>query len=179
MLQFQTNKAISKIIGNQPAIDPVLEVLFVNYCNSLGIEPNKKGSTSEAPRKYWRLILENDFDSNVQTDGEFPEGKIAERLHKLRERNSEVVKLAKLNFKHKHGKVFCQACNFDFENVYGELGVDFIEGHHTIAVSDMAVGHKTKVEDIVLLCSNCHRMIHTKKPWLNMDQLLQLIKQSS
>lgn len=99
-----------------------------------------------------------------------------ERVHKARERNSEVVKLAKLNFKQKDGQVFCQVCNFDFKKVYGKLGEDFIEGHHTIAVSEMLTDHKTKVEDIALLCFNCHRMVHKKRPWLNMNQLKCLIR---
>ena len=30
---------------------------------------------------------------------------------------------------------------------------------------------KTKIEDIVMLCSNCHSMIHRKKPWTTKDNL--------
>ena len=34
---------------------------------------------------------------------------------------------------------------------------------------------KTKLVDLVLLCSNCHRMVHRKKPWLNLEELMELI----
>tara|TARA_R110000744_G_scaffold242323_1_gene359458 strand:+ start:278 stop:1048 length:771 start_codon:yes stop_codon:yes gene_type:complete len=163
-----TNVAISNILDDKLATNEKLERAFLKYCRNLGIEPyNKK-------RKYWRFNLSQEFKANMELDGEFPEGKVAERKHKFRERNSKVIKLAKENFKDKHGHLFCQVCEFDFEKVYGEIGVDFIEAHHTIPVSEMKAGHKTKVEDIAMLCPNCHRMAHRKRPWLKMGELNQL-----
>ncbi|WP_236906927.1 HNH endonuclease [Clostridium sporogenes] len=55
------------------------------------------------------------------------------------------------------------------------MGEDFIEGHHIKPVSELKEGEKTKVEDIVLLCSNCHKMIHRKRPWLSREKLKTLI----
>ncbi|WP_410979913.1 HNH endonuclease [Bacillus cereus] len=55
-------------------------------------------------------------------------------------------------------------CSFDFYETYGEIGEDFIKGHHTILVSELEEGHKTKIADIAILCSNCHRMLHRKRP---------------
>jgi predicted HNH restriction endonuclease len=34
----------------------------------------------------------------------------------------------------------------------------------------------TLVEDIALVCSNCHRMLHRKRHWLSINQLRQLIR---
>ena len=36
--------------------------------------------------------------------------------------------------------------------------------------------HKTKPEDIAMLCANCHRMVHKKRPWLKMKDLSKLLK---
>jgi len=36
--------------------------------------------------------------------------------------------------------------------------------------------HKTKPEDIVMVCSNCHKMLHRRRPWLKIDELKNLIK---
>lgn len=58
----------------------------------------------------------------------------------------------------------CQCCNFDFADAYGTLGAGFIEVHHTKPVSSLEC--ETIVDantDLVVLCSNCHRMIHRKK----------------
>lgn len=54
-------------------------------------------------------------------------------------------------------------CTFDFAKVYGALGADFIEIHHTKPVAKMKPGSKTKLSDLALLCSNCHRMAHRKR----------------
>lgn len=167
----ETNKAIAKVLKSKLESNDVLEAKYVAYCESLGLQPS-----DYSKRRYWYLELETDFESNKEIDGEFPEGKIAERLHKSRERSSKVITAAKNNFKLKHGSLHCQVCEFDFEKEYGEIGADFIEGHHTIPVSEMKENHMTSPKDIALLCANCHRMIHKKRPWLSIDELKLLIK---
>jgi hypothetical protein len=103
---------------------------------------------------------------------EYSEGREYYRLHKMRERNPFVIERAKSSFMKKHGRLFCEVCGTDFSIVYGERGKDLIEGHHRKLVSKMKEGDKTKVEDIAMLCSNCHRMIH-RKPILSVEQLAQ------
>ena len=34
---------------------------------------------------------------------------------------------------------------------------------------------KTKIEDIALVCSNCHKMLHRKRPWLKMSEIKSLL----
>lgn len=61
-----------------------------------------------------------------------------------------------------HG-LSCEVCGFNFSNVYGDLGEDFIEVHHLRPVSTLEVPKNIDpVEDLAVLCSNCHRMIHRK-----------------
>lgn len=111
---------------------------------------------------------------------EFPEGKEIELAHKSKERNSKAARLAKEKFKKDHGSLYCEACNLSFEKVYGELGKDYIEAHHNHKpVSDMSDDHKTKISDYVMLCSNCHRMIHRKRPWISMKELKTLIQNNN
>lgn len=172
----ETNKAINAILKSKPSGDALLEQKYIDYCLKLGIKPQMKGGAYGVPRKFWILNLEFDFRDNNELSGEFPEGKIVERTHKARERNSLVIELAKRNFKKKNGKLYCQVCNFDFEEIYGNIGKDFIEGHHTIAVSEMPPDYKTKPEEIAMLCGNCHRMVHKKRPWLTMEELTKLLK---
>lgn len=90
----------------------------------------------------------------------YEEGKVRLETHINRERNPKVVKEAKLLFIKNNGRLYCELCGFDFEKVYGELGRGFIEGHHINPVSQMKDGDVTKVEDIKMLCSNCHKMVH-------------------
>ncbi|WP_335621821.1 HNH endonuclease [Clostridium argentinense] len=109
-------------------------------------------------------------------ENEYFEGKIAFRKHRTRERNPKVIKKAKERFmKINNGRLFCEACGFDFFEVYGERGKDFIEGHHTKFVSELSDGDMTRVEDIAMLCSNCHRMIH-RKSVLTVSELAEKVE---
>ncbi|PHF65879.1 hypothetical protein COI42_23330 [Priestia aryabhattai] len=72
----------------------------------------------------------------------------------------------------------CYVCGFNFEEVYGEHGRDFIEIHHIKPLSSLkeavAINPKT---DLVPLCANCHRMIHRRKnEVLTVEQLKALTK---
>jgi hypothetical protein len=118
------------------------------------------------------VTVEDDHDP--ETDTEYSEGKEYYRLHRMRERKSEVVKQAKKLFVKKHGRLFCEVCSTDFSKIYGDRGNNFIEGHHRRLVSEMKEGDKTKAEDIAMLCSNCHRMIH-KKPIISVEHLAMIV----
>ena len=126
---------------------------------------------------YSLAETEDDVLVDYADDGEFPEGREVERRHKARERNQALIRRAKDKFKQKHGRLFCQICRFDFSLEYGEIGNDFIEAHHTVPISSGET--KTKVKDIAMVCSNCHKMLHRKRPWLNMKQLKRLIDQNA
>jgi len=105
----------------------------------------------------------------------FPEGKQMLTQHIIRERNTEVIKLAKQRFLQQHGKLFCEVCGFDFKAHYGDIGEGYIEGHHTKPVSEMAENEQTMVGDIAIVCANCHRMLHRKRPWLSINELNALL----
>lgn len=108
------------------------------------------------------IIEENRTKHSEKSEGSksYEEGKVRLETHTKRERNPKVVKEAKSLFIKNNGRLYCELCGFDFEKVYGELGRGFIEGHHTNPVSQMKDGDVTKVEDIKMLCSNCHKMVH-------------------
>jgi len=106
----------------------------------------------------------------------FNEGKLRERLHRQRERNSEVTRRAKAEALLKHGRLRCQCCDFDLKDVYGSVGEGYIEAHHTKPVSELREdGEETRIGDIALVCSNCHSMLHRKRPWLGMTELRNLV----
>jgi hypothetical protein len=98
----------------------------------------------------------------LDTSNIYKEGKlILLQNHLKRGRDPQVIKDAKLSFIKKHGHLYCEICGFDFEKIYGKLGENVIDGHHINCVSDMSVdGDETHIEDIIMVCPNCHRIIH-------------------
>lgn len=102
-------------------------------------------------------------------DFEAPEGRIMTQVHISRERNSTLVKKKKAAALRQHGGLACEVCGFDFLQTYGERGREFIECHHTLPVSLLGEHGKTNLKDLALVCSNCHRMIHARRPWWSID----------
>jgi 5-methylcytosine-specific restriction protein A len=111
-------------------------------------------------------------------DFEAPEGALLTREHVSRERNRRLVEQKKQVAMEKQGSVACEVCGFDFGKVYGERGVGFAECHHTTPLSSLKPGAKTKLEDLSLLCANCHRMVHVRKPWLAVAELQTMLARS-
>ena len=69
----------------------------------------------------------------------------------------------------KHGEIDCNCCTFNFANFYGkEIGGRFIEMHHLRPIfqyedENLIKTIKNAVNNLMPVCSNCHRMIH--KNW--------------
>jgi len=74
-------------------------------------------------------------NENGDDDESYPEGADKFKLHKSRERNCNVVALAKVRRLEFTGKLKCEACGFDFEKSYGDRGVGFIEAHHRVPIA--------------------------------------------
>ena len=80
------------------------------------------------------------------------------------------------------GPIYCHACKFNFEEVYGELGRGFIEIHHIKPIfdyddTDVEKTIKDALENVVPLCSNCHRMIHKRRnTTISVDELIEIIE---
>lgn len=143
--------------------------LYANNADELRKAASAIRSHLKADSSQTSEIVDDDFE-------EANEGRILTRVHASRERNRKIVEKKKASFLKQHNTTFCEACGFDFEEHYGSRGAGFIECHHTKPVSELSPGEKTKLADLVLLCSNCHRMVHRSKPWLSLEELKKLIK---
>ncbi|UXH44427.1 HNH endonuclease [Rossellomorea vietnamensis] len=178
--------------------------VYMKMSNFLRLDPNYKGKGLERGSKLeedvWNEFYSNksklrDLATNIKASVEskkeeikfpineeeeevFPEGKILFRVHKLRERNVGAVKKKKQQAL-ENNELYCEICQFDFFKTYGEIGKGFIECHHTIPVSEYTEKNNTRLQDLILVCSNCHRMLHRRRPWLNKGDLMKLMEKSS
>lgn len=149
-----------------------------NYAGS----PTKGGATTEEVLKYWlanpdtarkeAIALEEMIERgepmrlpNDDQDASAAEGKALLVRHLRRERNAALrekkIRRAK--------KLDCEVCGINFGRVYGDRGTGYIEVHHTLPLH-VSGATETKLNDLALLCSNCHRMIH-RSPWTTPDDL--------
>lgn len=70
----------------------------------------------------------------------------------------------------------CQVCGKKLTETYGEFGANLIHVHHQIPLaSRKGRPTKTKVEDLIAVCPNCHAVLHNmeKYPTVNTTKRLK------
>ena len=117
-------------------------------------------------------------DLPAEDEEEAEEGRVITALHRRYERDEKIVRRKKHQTLTVSGRLACEACGFDYEQHYGKRGAGFIECHHTKPVHMLKPGDKTKMTDLRLLCANCHRMVHARRPWLTMEDLSAMLGRS-
>lgn len=130
----------------------------------------------ELLRIYFTLFEKVSLEQNIESfeeKEEWFEDLTQYRIHKVTERNQSLSKQVK-----KLQGYVCKACNFNFEDRYGEIGKEFIEAHHNVPISSL---NKAKIQldpikDFTVLCSNCHRMIHKIKPTPTLEEFKKILK---
>jgi 5-methylcytosine-specific restriction protein A len=174
--------------------------VYMKLCNFLALDPSYHGKGLERGGRLEQAIW-NEFAGDKERlavvsaaikegyrmppaslgavaddeEEEFPEGRILYRLHRARERSAALVRQAKIRALKRDGRVSCVACGFDFGKSYGKLGEGYIECHHARPLSSLMAERRSRVEDVVLVCSNCHRMIHRRRPWLAVSEVRRLL----
>jgi hypothetical protein len=116
---------------------------------------------------------------DLEMHEQFLEGQRQRRETSFFLRNRSLVKKAK----QKLGTI-CQCCGFIFLNKYGPIGEGFIECHHLKPLSERygqkSSSFRTGINDVAVLCSNCHRMIHKmmhkEKRWIELDEFKKLLR---
>jgi 5-methylcytosine-specific restriction protein A len=124
--------------------------------------------------KYYDEIRANSY-SVVKEEKPFFEGKTLFVMHKMQERNLTVVNKKKYIIFSTIGTLSCEACDFDFQKYYGSIGKGFIECHHNIPISQIKMEGEIRLNDLSLICSNCHSIVHFSRPWLMIDQLRDIL----
>ena len=174
--------SVAALLRNFCFLDPKRDSGLRNFSKTTGCAWEELGDDRKRLQYIARVIRKQNQESGLSQDVEWmndvaqaPEGKLLTRFHLVRERNPRLVKRKKERVLKSTGRLACEACEFDFAEAYGDRGKGFIECHHTRAVSDLKPGTATSLKDLVLLCSNCHRMVHLRQPWLSMKDLVRLL----
>lgn len=171
--------------------------VYMKLCNYLRLDPSYKGAGLTRGGKFEEIIWKEfandterlkrtansiiaatpkvsfirDGEETTMEDEEYPEGRLLTQLHKKRERNPSIAKKKKKKALQEKGKLACEICGFDFQQVYGDLGKGFAECHHRLPLSDLPYVKGTKISDLAIVCSNCHRMLHRSRPWRTVAEL--------
>ncbi|WEH33174.1 HNH endonuclease [Streptomyces sp. AM 4-1-1] len=152
--------------------------LDVEVMNDFLVRP---AEMAEVARRIRHGLVSGDFldllpEAEEEDDYGAPEGRLLLRHHRSRERNKALRK-KKIDAVLRQGRqLACEACGFDFEQVYGDRGSGYIECHHVVPLHE-AGERRTRLNDLALICANCHRMIHRRAPWPTPGELRASIEQ--
>jgi predicted HNH restriction endonuclease len=115
------------------------------------------------------------FDENAL----ITEGARSQAARSLYQR-SRTLRDRAIQVRQAQGQLRCEACGFDFEEAYGEIGRGFIEIHHKIPIfclegESVERTVEEAMENVASLCANCHRMIHRRREEMMSLDALQLL----
>lgn len=184
---FRNPAGVAMKLGNLQSLDPDADRAGLSSVSRLDKavwqeftgDRDRLRSTAEAIRKN-RRELNQDLDRVEALENEsFPEGRILTRLHTQRERNPALTRKKKAQVLSLTGRLACEVCAFDFVMVYGHLGEGFAECHHIKPLSTLEPGSRTRLEDLAIVCANCHRMLHRGNPWATVSELKQVVNTNS
>ncbi len=122
--------------------------------------------------KYLRRIRNKESEAKkVRREFVVFEGKIKSKESKFRERNRGLIAVKKSLSDYR-----CEVCRMNFKEKYGHIGENYIIAHHLNPIGARSRTSKTTLDDIALVCSNCHDMLHRKNPPFTIDQLKRRLK---
>ncbi|MBM7814871.1 HNH endonuclease [Saccharothrix algeriensis] len=116
-----------------------------------------------------------DADEVVDDEGAAREGRLLERRHLRRERDPRLRRKKLAEALREHGALRCEVCGFDFHRAYGARGEGYAECHHVVPLH-VSGETTTKLQDLAVLCANCHRMVHRGTRWLTPAELRGVVE---
>ncbi len=86
-------------------------------------------------------------------------------------RDPRLVRLAK-----ERADGFCECCGLDTRSLDPKIGHRVLECHHNdpLATRDRK-SNETSLEDVTVVCANCHRLLHAQSAVLQPDELKALL----
>jgi hypothetical protein len=130
---------------------------------------------------YWAVVSERMKGEEgllgLDSDYEAAEGKPHLVQHLRRERDRTLARKKKQAVLKLMGRLACEACGFDFAVRYLDLGRNFCEVHHrTLLAKGPTINN---LDDLAILCSNCHRTIHLTEPMESVDTFRKRFSQAA
>jgi 5-methylcytosine-specific restriction protein A len=108
---------------------------------------------------------------NQSGDGKFIEGATRQVLINQYERDPRARSACI-----RHWGTSCYVCGFDFQKAYGDMGRGFMHVHHLTEIASIGAEYEVDPHaDLRPVCPNCHAMLHTQRPAIDIDELRSML----
>lgn len=120
--------------------------------------------------------LTTDYEHEI----EGREGETSSKFTKHRRREGK-LRAAKIRqaLKDNDDRLLCEVpgCGFDFLETYGELGREYAHVHHLVPLSEAPPEGAIKtLDELAIVCANCHAMIHRGGKCRRLDEVAPVTK---
>jgi len=95
--------------------------------------------------------------------------------HLRQERSRSLVDAKRRTFRKANGMLKCEACGVSETDLPAKIGEGCFEVHHIAPLGQRTGPIVTRIDDLALLCANCHRMIHRSIPMFSVSELREVI----
>ncbi|MBE7173147.1 MAG: hypothetical protein INR73_21405 [Williamsia sp.] len=79
--------------------------------------------------------------------------------HKNRETDPLIIKIKMELMSHRMKKLACEVCKFDPVSFYGEIANGLLEIHYNKQLKDEPVLEISDINDYIMVCGNCHKVL--------------------
>ena len=90
-------------------------------------------------------------------------------FHVRREREPRIAEAKRVASRNESGELECEACGFVAQHAYSGFAGDVAEVHHRRPLGEATGPVETTLDDLAILCANCHRAIHQTRPMLSVE----------
>lgn len=97
-------------------------------------------------------------------------------FHKNRESDPLVLRVKKEIVLSNQKNLKCEVCGFDSKKVYGELGNNLMEIHYNKELKNEPGLEASDMDDFIVVCSNCHKVLDKNYGLLNAADLKKIIR---
>jgi 5-methylcytosine-specific restriction protein A len=142
-------------------------------------EPQASGATipddiANQLERDWAQFLKRPvpFAGGTEVAKTYTEGAKRQIVVNVYERSPEARRICI-----RHYGLNCSVCGLNFEETYGEIGINFIHVHHLKPLSEIGKDYKLNpITDLRPICPNCHAMIHQRNPAYTIEELKAVLK---
>lgn len=149
----------------EPGFNRVRVVVGADLHTVLELNKTRLRLLEMAFKKAGRAALKQEAD----------EGNLASATVRFRRRNRALVE-AKRAMHLQRNEMRCEVCGFSFRSFFSHIERESLEVHHKNPLAEQKAVIVTSIDDLVLLCPNCHRACHSFQPGLDTDELRKLVR---
>lgn len=149
---------------------------ILGECLQLNKPVKLPGQNNQAYFRISEMFSEKDivdsYNNDIDEEEKYIEGAVTTIKVNKYERNLKARRKCLEHYGYK-----CFVCGFDFEEFYGDIGKEIIEVHHNKALNQIKKSYEVNpIKDLRPVCSNCHTIIHSRKPNYQIDELKIILR---